>query len=189
MIEVLEPKPVAPIEGAIAPQDFQNNINFIGFYWFYFQYVHAYQDLVPFSTWIYVLFMWVSHVLIKCPQYNTIQWIDFNNGCWYMAFGTTGHLAQPVQKMVQTFFSHMEKILPPKSWWIGATSLNQQRWAGGPLLAGLLTLCNAAPATMCLAFCCYQTSKIQQFNKIQSSYIRSSSRKAIYWWIYHLLSS
>ena len=36
------------------PQDFQNDI-FLKFYWFYWfnvQYVHTYQALVPFSTWI-----------------------------------------------------------------------------------------------------------------------------------------
>ena len=39
---------------------------FSWFYWFNFKYVHAYQVLVPFSTWI-----------------------DFNKGFWHVAFGMT----------------------------------------------------------------------------------------------------
>ena len=71
--------------GRRPPQDFQNDIFFKNFYWFYWfnvQYVHAYQDLVPFSTWI-----------------------DFNIGVMIRVFGMTA------QKF---FFLCHKKFCPPK---------------------------------------------------------------------------
>ena len=61
---------------------------FSWFYWFNFQYVHANQVLVPFSTWI-----------------------DFSRGCWLVAFGMTANkIFAP-----QNFFAHQKKIFaPPK---------------------------------------------------------------------------